>query len=172
MTNASMRIGIVSDTHGHVRNTLQAISQLNELNVDVVIHCGDIGSPQVVPLFSGWPTHFVLGNVDHDEAALQWIVSEEGQTFHRRFARIELDGRLIAVTHGDDGDLLSDAIQSGEYDLVCTGHTHQRELRTVGRTIVLNPGALYRSSHKSFAVVNWPSRDVEFVELREPDVQF
>lgn len=162
-----MRIAIVSDTHGHVRNTLQAVAQLNELQVDAVIHCGDIGSPTIVPLFAGWPVHFVLGNVDHDETALQWIISEEGQTFHGRFARITLEGKLIAVAHGDDADVLNDAINSGEYDLVCTGHTHQRELRRVGRTIVLNPGALYRSSHKSFAVVDWPSGEVEFVELLE-----
>ena len=162
-----MRIGILSDTHGHIRNTLQAVAQLNELSVDAVIHCGDIGSPSIVPLFAGWPAHFVLGNVDEDEAALQWIIREEEQTFHGRFARIELAGKLIAVAHGDDHDLLSTAINSGEYDLVCTGHTHQRDLRHVGRTMVLNPGALYRSAHKSFATIDWPSGEVEFVELLE-----
>lgn len=163
-----MRIGVVSDTHGHTANTLQAVAQLAEQNVDIVLHCGDIGSPGIVPLFTGRPTHFVRGNVDHDESGLRWIISEEGQTFHGRFARIDLEGKLIAVAHGDDPDLLEGAINSGEYDLVCTGHTHQRDLRQVGRTIVLNPGALYRSSRKSFAVVDWPSGTVEFVELREP----
>ncbi|MBL8852259.1 MAG: metallophosphoesterase [Planctomycetaceae bacterium] len=162
-----MRVGIVSDTHGHVRNTLQAVAQLNVLKVDVVIHCGDIGSPTIIPLFAGWPAHFVLGNVDHDEAALQWIIRDEGQTFHGGFARITLENKLIAVAHGHDADVLHAAIHSGEYDLVCTGHTHQRELRQVGRTIVLNPGALYRSSRKSFAVVDWPSGEVEFVDLLE-----
>jgi putative phosphoesterase len=165
MSNHFMRIGVVSDTHGHMANTLQAVAQLSELNVDVVLHCGDIGSPSIVPLFAGWPTHFVLGNVDHDESGLRWIVGEEGQAFHGRFARIDLEGKLIAVAHGDDPDLLDDAINSGEYDLVCTGHTHQRELRRVGRTIVLNPGALYRAKPKTFAIVDWPAGEVEFVDL-------
>lgn len=163
-----MRIGIVSDTHGHVRNTLQAVAQLTELKVDVVIHCGDIGSPQIVPLFAGWPTHFVLGNVDDDESSLRWIIEEEGLTFHGRFAKLTLSDKSIAVAHGDDGDLLNTAIGSGEYDLVCTGHTHQRDLRRVGRTTVVNPGALYRANPKTFAVVEWPAGDVEFVELRLP----
>lgn len=163
-----MRIGVVSDTHGHVANTLQAAAQLREHAVDVVIHCGDIGSVQIVPLFAGWPTHFVRGNVDGDESGLRWIISEEGQTYHDRFARITLAGKSIAVTHGDDPHVLRSAIEGGEFDLVCTGHTHQRDLQRVGRTIVLNPGALYRSSRKSLAVVEWPAGDVEFVELRQP----
>jgi putative phosphoesterase len=163
-----MLLGIVSDTHGHLRNTLQAVAQLTELHVDVVLHCGDIGSVQIVALFAGWPTHFVLGNVDEDESDYRWAIEDVGLSYHGRFARIALEGKLIAVTHGDDPQLLRDAIATGEFDLVCTGHTHQRDLRTVGGTTVLNPGALYRSSRKSFAVVDWPAGNVEFVELREP----
>jgi uncharacterized protein len=164
-----MRIGVVSDTHGHVGNTLAAVAQLGELRVDVVIHCGDIGSPQVVPLFAGWPSHFVLGNVDDDDSGYRWVIEDQGGTFHGRVGRIELEGRKIAVIHGDDQSALHAAIDDGDFDLVCTGHTHRRELRREGRTLVLNPGALYRANPKSFAVVDWPELDVTFVELRETD---
>jgi uncharacterized protein len=166
-----MRIGVVSDTHGHMRNTLQAVAQLRELQVDVVLHCGDIGSMQIVPLFAGWPAHFVLGNVDDDESGLRWIIDEEGQTFHGRMARITLQGRHIAVLHGDDWPALDAAIRGEEFDLVCFGHTHEPQLRREGRTRVLNPGALYRARPRTFAVVEWPAGDVEFFELREPDAQ-
>jgi len=164
-----MHLGIVSDTHGHTGNTLQAVAQLNELGVDAIIHCGDIGSVQIVPLFAGWPAHFVLGNVDDDESSLRWVVEDQGAQFHGRAAAIELEGKKIAVIHGDNYDALQAAIGSGEYDLVCTGHTHKRELRSEGGTLVLNPGALYRANPKTFAVVSLPDLDVEFVELREPD---
>jgi putative phosphoesterase len=165
-----MRIGVVSDTHGNVRNTRAAVAQLRELRVDVVLHCGDIGSLLIVSLFSGWPTHFVLGNVDDDDAGWESSIDDgiPGGEFHGRAARIVLEEKRIAVIHGDDQSALQAAIHSGEYDLVCSGHTHQRELRRVGRTIVLNPGALHRSSRKSFAVMDWPAGEVEFVELREP----
>lgn len=164
-----MRIGVVSDTHGHMRNALQAVAQLNDLQVDVVLHCGDIGSAQIVPLFAGWPAHFVFGNVDDDESGMRWIIEEEGQTCHGRFGRLTLLDKQIALLHGDDRAALKDATESQEFDLVCSGHTHKAELQREGRTIVLNPGALYRARPKTFAVVDWPSGEVEYIELREPD---
>jgi len=167
MSNPQLRIGVVSDTHGNMANTLTAIAQLHELQVTHVIHCGDIGSVQIVPLFSGWPAHFVLGNVDDDESGLRWVVEDQGSTFHGRVGRIELEGKHIAVIHGDDHAALQTAIRSGEFELVCTGHTHRRELRREGQTLVLNPGALHRANPKSFAVVDWPQGDVTFVDLRE-----
>ncbi|MGH8164977.1 MAG: metallophosphoesterase family protein, partial [Rhodanobacteraceae bacterium] len=39
-----MRIGVVSDTHGHALNALDAVRLLESLDVELVIHCGDIGS--------------------------------------------------------------------------------------------------------------------------------
>ena len=60
-----MRIGIVSDTHGHVEFTLPAVRLLESLEVERVLHCGDIGSTGVVEAFAGWPTDFVFGNCDY-----------------------------------------------------------------------------------------------------------
>lgn len=161
-----MRIGVVSDTHGNVASTLAAIAQLKELQVDAVIHCGDIGSVPIVPLFAGWPAHFVLGNVDGDESGFRWAIEDQGGTFHGRIGDVTLAGKRIAVIHGDDHAALQAAIHSGEYDLVCTGHTHKRALERNGRTLVLNPGALHRANPRSFAVLDWPAGDVEFVELQ------
>ena len=66
-----MRLGIVSDTHGQVLFARNAVRMLESLDVDLVIHCGDIGSPEVVALFSDWPTHFVFGNVDLETQRLR-----------------------------------------------------------------------------------------------------
>ena len=38
-----MRIGVISDTHGQVANTLAAVRMLESLEVQAVLHCGDIG---------------------------------------------------------------------------------------------------------------------------------
>ena len=57
-------IGVVSDTHGHVVNTCKAVKLFESMAVQAVLHCGDIGSPDIPPLFAAWPTHYVLGNVD------------------------------------------------------------------------------------------------------------
>ncbi len=122
-----MIIGIVSDTHGHVEYARPAVRMLESCQVELVIHCGDIGSPDVVELFAPWPTHFVFGNVDEPNR-LRRAIAAAGQTCHERFGSLELDGRRIAFLHGDDARLLVEAIDDARYDVVCFGHTHCPEL--------------------------------------------
>ena len=147
-------IGVVSDTHGHVAYTRQAGQMLSALEVEAVLHCGDIGSPEIVPLFAAWPTHFVFGNVDYDVAELERAILAAGQHCHGRFGRFELAGRQIALVHGDDFAALASAVEGGELDLVCTGHTHIARQQRVGKTLVVNPGALYRAQPHTLAIVD------------------
>jgi putative phosphoesterase len=137
---------------------------LESLEVEVVIHCGDIGTASIVRLFALWPTHFVLGNVD-DARTLPEVIREAGQTCHGRFGTIELERKKIAFLHGDDTRLLQTTIQSGTWDLVCHGHTHRAESSQRNSTIVLNPGALVRTTRPSLAAVRLPSLDVIPVTL-------
>ena len=160
-----MQIGVVSDTHGHVAYTREAIRMLESLEVEAVLHCGDIGSPEIVELFSPWPTHFVFGNVDHDTALLKGAIRAAGQTCHDRFGRLELAGRRIAFLHGDDSALLEQTIASGKFDLVCHGHTHVARNIERGPTRVLNPGALYRATPHSIAYVELPELEATIISL-------
>ncbi len=149
-----MFIGIVSDTHGHVEFARPAVRILESFGVELVIHCGDIGSTDIVSLFRPWPTHFVFGNVDHPAAPLRVAIEAAGLTCHERFGELQAGDRRIAFLHGDDAQRLQHACQCGDYDLVCYGHTHQAEQHQEGRTLVLNPGALYRAR-----LIRWPSCD-------------
>jgi putative phosphoesterase len=149
-----MKIGVVSDTHGHLGSTTAAVGLLQQEDISVVLHCGDLGSPDVVPLFAPWPTHFVFGNVDYDAAELIQAIEDCGQTCHTEFGSLELAGRQIAWLHSDNRDLFEKTIRSGDWDLVCYGHTHVAEQHRVGRTLVLNPGALYRANPRTIAIVD------------------
>jgi putative phosphoesterase len=160
-----MLIGIVSDTHGHLEFTRPAVRMLESCDVERVIHCGDIGSEEIVPLFEPWPTHFVFGNVDTDPVRLRRAIERAGQTCHERFGQIELSGRKIAFLHSDDGQRFRETIASGLYDLVCYGHTHVGEHHLEGKTLVLNPGALYRAQPHSIAVVRLPEMEVAHLAL-------
>jgi putative phosphoesterase len=160
-----MLLGIVSDTHGHLAGTQAAIRMLESLGVEAVIHCGDIGSASVVTSFARWPTHFVLGNVDDDVAEMQAAIQDAGQTFHGRFGQLVIAKQKIAFLHGDDSARLAGAIDSGDYDLVCSGHTHRRDLRYEGRTLILNPGALYRAQPRSLAIVRLPELEATHISL-------
>jgi predicted phosphodiesterase len=61
--------------------------------------------------------------------------------------------------------LLRHTIHSGGFDLVCHGHTHIFSSDVEGGTLVLNPGALTRSSRPSLAVVDLASMDVTEIAL-------
>jgi uncharacterized protein len=163
-----MQIGVLSDTHGHLANTRQAVAELEARPVELVIHCGDIGAAEIVPLLDPWPTHFVFGNVDHNESELRNAIEAAQQTCHERFGSLELEGRRIAFLHGDDTLRLRETISSGQWDLVCHGHTHVAEHYRLGKTLVLNPGALYRANPHSLAVVSLP--DLKVTEIPLPRV--
>lgn len=156
-----MRIAVLSDTHGHVGHCREAVHLLEQLDVQTVLHCGDIGSAAVVDLLSGWPAHFVFGNCDADLETLSAVIARAGLVCHGWFADLKLAGRRIAMTYGHLPRLLTEAEQSGQFDLVCYGHTHRAEEHWQGQTLVLNPGALYRARPRSFAIVDLARLAVE-----------
>src|ERR671935_1129587 len=119
-----MRIGIVSDTHSHYRTVAVALRLLREQRVECVLHCGDIADGETVRLFQGLPTHFVYGNCDWDRDELRAAIQETGAMLHEPFGSLELGGRKIAWTHGDDKRLFRNLENSGLYDFLFYGHTH------------------------------------------------
>lgn len=165
MTQQAVRLGVVSDTHGQVTFAREAVHLLQSLDVQAVLHCGDIGSPEIVRLFSSWPTHFVLGNVDYPAAPLQAEIEAAGQHFHNRFGELELAGRNIALLHGDDDAKFRETVACGRYDLVCYGHTHRADLRRHGNTLALNPGALYRATPHTLAIVELATLEVQTIRV-------
>ena len=156
-------IGVISDTHGNVEGVQRAVAILRMRRVSRVIHCGDVG-PRVVELLSDFQTDLVPGNVD-DLYDLRAEIIEPHHTLHREMGSIEVEGKRIAFLHGDNARLLRQLIQSGEWDLICHGHSHTFSNTSHGRTRVLNPGALYRTSHPSLATVVLPAFDVLEVPL-------
>ena len=151
-----MRLGVVSDTHGHLRHAEQAARLLETLDVDVLLHCGDIGSAEIPPILARWPTHYVLGNVDYNSQELAAAIADSGHTLHGLAGELELAGARIAFLHGHQQRRLEQTIAAGRNALVCYGHTHLAEQHRAGGVWVLNPGALYRANPHTFAIVDLP----------------
>jgi len=160
-----MRIGVVSDTHGNMRSAESAAELLKQNEIDVVLHCGDIGSADIIPVFEAWPTHFVFGNVDGNEGKLRQMIEACGLTCHDRFGELQLEGVRIALLHSDDRPRFLATIDSGDYDLVCYGHTHVAKHEMRRSTHVLNPGALHRADPYSVAIVTLPDISVRHLEV-------
>jgi putative phosphoesterase len=160
-----MRLGVISDTHGHAELTRPAVRMFESLEIDAVLHCGDIGSMGVVELFAAWPAHFVFGNCDENTAAFAAAIKKAGQTCHGLFGDLEFDGVRVALLHSHERQRFRQAIDGGEYRLVCYGHTHVAATDRRGDTLVLNPGAIYRASPHSIAVVELPAVEATIIEL-------
>ncbi|NQU21824.1 MAG: YfcE family phosphodiesterase [Candidatus Nealsonbacteria bacterium] len=159
-----MRIGVISDTHGEISATQNAVRMFDSFQVDLVIHCGDVDTPAIVQQLADRPCHFVLGNMDN-RVAMPKVIEAAGQTCHDRFGHLQLEGRSIAFLHGHDLALLRGTINSGRWDLVCCGHTHVAAQQLRGRTLVVNPGAIQRTNTPSVAVIDLPSLEVTTIAL-------
>ncbi len=75
-----MRIGVVSDTHDRQEAVAEAVRLLMEQHVELILHCGDIESPDTVRVFKPIATHFVFGNWDKDKAKLAAAIKDVGGT--------------------------------------------------------------------------------------------
>ncbi|MCO6043615.1 YfcE family phosphodiesterase [Aeoliella sp. ICT_H6.2] len=160
-----MRLGIVSDSHGHTDHTRPAIRLLESLQVDAVLHCGDIGSGEVVKMFAAWPTHFVFGNCDYDQSGLAKAIEDAGQHCHGLFGDLEFEGTRIALLHSHERNRFQSVLDNPVYRAVCYGHTHVAEKLEHNGKLVLNPGALYRAAKHSIAILDVPQCEAEIIEL-------
>ncbi|MCL2005883.1 MAG: YfcE family phosphodiesterase [Planctomycetaceae bacterium] len=159
-----LKLGIISDTHGALNETARAIKLFREHAVQTVIHCGDIGDATIIKALQKMETHFVLGNMDKDKEVLRIAIEATGNHFHGLFGFIEKLGKRIAFMHGDNSERFEHESKSGNWDLLCFGHTHVAEIQHRNSTVLLNPGAFIRAV-PSVAIVTLPDLTVEMMDV-------
>jgi putative phosphoesterase len=160
-----MKIAILSDSHGRNATVKCALADLRERGLTTVLHCGDIEDPDTIALFKGFDTHFVFGNCDYDRDLLRAAIAASGATLHEGWGHLELDGVKIAFLHGDDKRLMREVEESGYFDYLFYGHTHQAAEHRTGPTRVINPGALHRARPKTFLVLHLATGATESVDV-------
>lgn len=162
-----MKLGIMSDTHDNIWKLEEAISHLSE--AQAVLHCGDICSPFMIrrlgERLAGVPVHVVWGNNDGDPFLISRVaVDFPSIQLHGLTARLEFDGRRVAVNHYPD--IARDMAHAGRYDIVCYGHDHTAHEERMGDTLLVNPGeVLGLKGRSSLAVVETEDLSVQFVDL-------
>jgi len=144
-----MKICVVSDSHDRADALAQAVREAKALGAEAVIHCGDlIGAQTVKPaLTHGLPVHLIHGNNVGDTQALHHQSRASGGLlhYHGADARLELAGRRVFVVHYDDYGYAMAC--TGDWALVCCGHSHKAEARKVTgvngkETWLVNPGTV------------------------------
>jgi putative phosphoesterase len=153
-----MKLGLLSDTHGHLERTERALSLLHEQGAEHFIHCGDIGSDLVLDLLlgvtaDGTPLTVVPGNVDEWDPGFMRYARSLGFTLSP-IERISLHDRTFAVHHGHQSHSLQQLLTDPDVEILFTGHTHIARDEQVGHVRVINPGAVYRASIPSVAVLD------------------
>ena len=122
----SVRIGIVSDTHGQVRRELFSIFS----GVEYILHAGDIGSPEIINCLEKIaPVCAVLGNTD---SSIMFSGITETAIFETNSSR-------IMIIH-DCKRLDLDPTAADVNGIVC-GHTHIPSIKYKKKVLYLNPGS-------------------------------
>jgi putative phosphoesterase len=126
MVKGAFHIGVISDTHGLLRE--EALRALH--GSDLIIHAGDMGSAEIVPrLRHIAPVVAVRGNVDREP----W-----GTSFREREV-LEHGPALIYVLHNLRELDLAPA-KSG-FAAVISGHTHDPKYYLQDGVLYFNPGS-------------------------------
>ncbi|MBT5875895.1 MAG: metallophosphoesterase [Candidatus Latescibacteria bacterium] len=132
-------LGIIADTHDNRPNIKLATRRLIEADVGHVIHAGDFIAPFTALDFDGLVAPFtgVYGNNDGERLGLANTYGKLGKLFAVS-TELTVAGRKVYVRHEPDAiDAIAD---SGHYDIVIYGHTHQIDIRQAGSTWIVNPG--------------------------------
>ena len=162
-----MKIGIIADTHDDLHNLEQALATLRDEGVTTLLHCGDVCEPGTLAALTDFDVWLAQGNMDRHTVLAQVVEETFGRGRLAWLHRVSLDGYRLALIHGDNDEALDNLIASGEYAWVFYGHTHRRRDCQVGRTRVVNPGALggTRCERRSFCILDLETGQARFVEL-------
>ena len=173
-----MKLGILSDIHDHADRLNEVHRIFEKQQVQEVIFCGDLVSPYLLPYLAKWPwkIHAVFGNNEGDKLGFIRRIKEKNITNIKYPDRsyihdLTIADKRIFIFHGHLPEVVSLAVESGRYDVVCTGHTHDAHIKTVQKTLWINPGSLTGisankpDSKPTVAILNLDTVSAEIIEL-------
>jgi putative phosphoesterase len=163
-----MKVGILSDTHNDSAMTARALQEFRRRGVNRLFHCGDLTSAEMVPQFAGFEVIFVRGNMDRHQkkAVKRAIAAQAGAEWLGKGDEVELEGKRIAITHGDREGVF-ETLLFAEPDYLFTGHTHRRRDERLGPTRIINPGAVggVQYEQRSIAILDLVTDQLEVILL-------
>jgi len=149
------KIGIISDTHGLIRQSV--VKSFND--VDLIVHAGDVGKPEVLETLQTIARAYpVRGNVDGGK----W-------TDNLPFTEVVKVGQVFLYVLHDVNALDLDPVAAG-FNAVISGHSHIPKIEEQNGVLFLNPGSagpkrLRYPVSIAFLYVNGVSIEPEIVEL-------
>lgn len=161
-----MKILVMSDTHGNLQRLKHLVDFANQTKVSAIIHCGDWQYPEsAYPIQeANMSVYAVLGNADEArQEEIETALKNANVNYEVDTLEVVWDGRKTLVAH-QPGKIQA-SVESEEYGVVFHGHTHQRKDKFIGKTHVINPGAVHNTDNPSFAVYDTESDRAEFFDI-------
>lgn len=133
-----IRIGVLSDTHlpdsAEAFEFLEAVIEDVLAPVDMILHAGDLVSPELLDAFSAYPFHAVRGNMDPPSPGvpIKKVINVAGFT--------------IGLIHGwghPDGieERIEEEFSSVPLDCLVYGHSHEPACHWRDGVLYFNPGS-------------------------------
>jgi len=144
-----MKVCIVSDSHDRTELLEAAVREAVAAGARAVLHCGDVVKPETLKVIMPFdlPVYVIHGNNSGNLAMMSRIASEESSNLHYygHDAGFELAGRRIYLVHFPD--YANSMSTTGEWDLVCCGHSHRAAVSAVENRVgtlthLVNPGTV------------------------------
>ena len=130
----TMKIGVLSDTHLHrLTEEFIAIYDRYLSHMDMILHAGDVVSPDVIHFLRSGDFHGVHGNMDPIE--VRQLLPDKKV--------IKIAGYTVGLVHGwGRGDDLEDRILPlfQDVDVIVYGHSHIAANHRRDGVLLFNPG--------------------------------
>jgi len=165
-----MIIAILSDSHDHIPNLHRAVLRANREDAEILIHCGDLISPFMLPKLHAFDgqVHLIYGNNAGDQHLISSRCATEfaNITHHGLQGDVEADGLKICFIHyPHTGRALA---MTGDYDIVCCGHNHEQGTKTIDNCLLINPGDLLGAEvMPGFMLLDTNDKSVRRIEVGE-----
>ncbi len=159
-----MLIGIMSDSHDNLKAIASAVQYFNRREVLTVLHAGDLVAPFTYRELKKlqMPLQITFGNNDGERLGLKNIF---GEKIHVPPYKLKIDAKKVLLLHEPDN--MAAIADSGHFDLIVYGHTHEIDVGT-GKTLIINPGECggWVTGKSTIAVWNTATNEVEIIDLK------
>ncbi len=163
-----VKVGIVSDTYDNREGLRQLLDRFLVGGAHWLFHCGGLGSVNLVELLKPWQIYIVAGEKERERQAIEVALQKARlQATLPPSLTATLEGFRIGLCRGDDMLLVNRWAKSGDFDYIFYGHTLRRVDNVIGKTRVINPGALGgpRYQSRSGYLLDLVSGEAKLIEI-------
>ena len=167
-TRSPVKVGVVADTYDNREGLRQLLDRFLVGGARWLFHCGGLGSANLVDLLKPWQVYIVAGEKERERQAIETALQKARlQASLPASLATTVEGFRIGLCRGDDMASVNRWAKSGEFAYIFYGHTLRRSDSYIGKTRVINPGALGgpRYQSRSGFLLDLVSGDAKLIEI-------